>query len=114
VDHEQLVQRIAKATLQHVGHSVTVLADGRDALSLLASNGNFDAVILDLGLPGISAGRLAAEIQQMRPLLKILPSTGYPEAQAERWLEGVRTAGFLQKPYTAAQLKRAIARALKD
>jgi len=113
LDHERLVQKVAKAALESAGHSVTILADGRDALSLLASNaGHFDAVLLDLSLPGVSGKHLAREILEIQPAIKIVPSTGYPEAEARRWLEGIETAGFVQKPFTAAELKRALKEAL--
>jgi PAS domain S-box-containing protein len=113
IDNEKLVQKMAKVALERVGHSVTVLSDGRDALSLLASvNGNFDAVLLDLGLPGVSPRDLAAEIQRLRPDIRIIPSTGSSETEVRGWLEGVVTSGFIQKPYTAAQLQRGLRHAL--
>ena len=102
-----------KGGAESAGHSVTILADARDALSLLASNaGHFDAVLLDLGHPGMSRKEFRREILEIQPAIKIVPSTGYPEAEARRWLEGVETAGFVQKPYTAAELKLALKRAL--
>jgi succinate dehydrogenase/fumarate reductase flavoprotein subunit len=43
-------------------------------------------------------------LQHIRPDVKVVLSTGYHESEATRRFLGKGLAGFIQKPYTAAQL----------
>jgi CheY-like chemotaxis protein len=113
IDDEPVVQRVARRTLEQLGCIVSVLADGRDALSLLASEkGDFDLILMDVGLPGLAAQHLAEEIRRTKPGVRVLASSGYTESEGRRRLKGLEITGFIQKPYTAAQLKNAVQKAL--
>jgi DNA-binding NtrC family response regulator len=47
------------------------------------------------------------------PELEVLVSSGYGEEQAMRLFAGQRVSGFIQKPYSAAQLLEEVGRALR-
>ena len=113
IEKETLMQRMAATALEESGYDVTVLADGRDALSLLASEeGDFDLVLLDLETSGLPAPHLINEIQRLQPEATLLVSGTYEQAERSGWLEGAGLSGFLQKPYTADRLRKALKDAL--
>ena len=53
VEDENDICDVMKAQLELQGHNITTVNDGREALSIIQSNGkNFDLIILDRMLPG--------------------------------------------------------------
>ena len=86
--------------LQAEGHQVTVAGDGESALDwLLEKREPFDAVLLDVMLPGIDGFAVAhamREAQNYTPVL-MLTARGRPEDVLEGFAAG--TDDYLQKPF---------------
>src|SRR4029077_5785091 len=91
--------------LEAEGHSVAVLGDGESALDLLlgkSEGGNgadFDAVVLDVMLPGKDGFAVAAELraaQQFVPVL-MLTARGRPEDVLKGFASGADD--YLPKPF---------------
>jgi len=68
--------------------------------------------VLDSGLPGMSGGETLGHLRELQPDLAVMISSGYAEKEALRPFEGARISGFLQKPYLAQDLARAVKSAL--
>jgi FixJ family two-component response regulator len=60
--------------------------------------------LLDLTMPVMSGEETLAELIAIRPNACVLLSSGFNEMEALRRFAGKPLAGFIQKPYTAAQL----------
>jgi DNA-binding response OmpR family regulator len=61
-------------------------------------------VLLDVLMPGLSGDETARVLRRLDPEVKILLSSGCTaDAIADR-VSGLRTEGFLQKPYRAQEL----------
>jgi DNA-binding response OmpR family regulator len=59
--------------LEAEGHSVAIEGDGREALStLLAHRGSFDAIILDVMLPGLDGFNVVAELRKAGEYVPVL------------------------------------------
>lgn len=103
VDDEPAIGELVRQTLDRSGY-VTEVAQGTDALELIAGGRRFDAVLTDVMMPGVSgdaiARLLAAEHPETAVVLMsgMLPGPGTREA-VER--DGAR---FLAKPFTPASL----------
>ena len=54
VEDESAIAEVEKAYLEHDGYKVMVAPDGLTALELFNSDENFDLILLDLMLPGMS------------------------------------------------------------
>lgn len=99
--------------LMDLGHSVEEAADGAKALDAV-DKGEFDVIVTDLSLPGMSGEDFAAAATERRPNLRVVFATGYA-APAVSSRRGGRLQGavVLQKPYDvqsmAAALKSAFA-----
>jgi len=107
VDDDPMVREIAREMLSGAGHSVAEAADGGSALQQLDERPDFDLLIADYAMPGITGAQLAAEARARRPELPVLIITGFAESEALRaWTEcGWQT---LNKPFAASDLAEAV------
>ena len=115
VDDEELIRNMARFALERCGYTVHLAADGRAAVDAFAADpGAFSAVLLDLTMPVMSGEEALERLQEIRPGVPVVLSSGYTEVEALRRFQDRRLAGFLQKPYTATTLARKIRQALRD
>ena len=98
---------------KRAGYRVLIaLADGEEAGRIFASQpGEIDLVILDMTMPVMGGEEAMRRMAELRPDVVVLASSGYDESEAQQRF-GSRIAGFLQKPYTAAQLTGTVGRLL--
>ena len=90
----------ATATAQrliHRGFHAVPVFNGRDGLALL-SPGAFDAVLLDLKMPGMDGLAVLREIRRIDPDLQVVVLTGHGTVASG--IEGMQVgaADFLRKP----------------
>src|SRR5256885_1029214 len=80
VEDEAHLAKGLRFNLEAEGHTVDVASDGESALELLR-DGNFDAVVLDVMLPGKDGFTIAAELRASKNFVPILMLTarGHPE-----------------------------------
>ena len=99
--------------LRVLGHDVTVAADGQEALAFAARRSDWDAFILDIGMPDMTGHELAGRLRQViagRPA-RFIALTGYGQAQDQAMS---RAAGFdhhLVKPADVADIQALLGRA---
>lgn len=110
VEDEADVRSIVRRQLEGIGHRVLVADAAPEALLLLQGPGTPDVLLTDVVLAtGIDGIELAKQARAVRPDLPVVFMSGYtavPEAQ-----QRIREFGapLLSKPFTSAQLERAIA-----
>jgi PAS domain S-box-containing protein len=115
VEDEPDVRRYATATLLGLGYYVTEAPDAETALKVLNNDPAIELLFTDVVLPkGINGLELARRAQVLRPQLKVLLTSGYPEEAYRRFGRPSEATALLPKPYKRAQLARAIQRALKS
>jgi CheY-like chemotaxis protein len=104
-DNDALRENLAEA-LQLEGYEPTVAQDGSAALRLLADE-EFDAVLLDLVMPGLDGREVLGRIRADPRLrgLRVIVTTGHtgPRARA-----GVAADAFLHKPFGVRELLAAL------
>ncbi len=91
--------------LEAEGHSVQIVADGEAALDrLLAKREKFDAVVLDVMLPGKNGFEVASELRAARNFVPVLMLTarGRPEDVLKGFASGADD--YLPKPFELAIL----------
>ena len=74
VNDEGAVRRVIATTLRTSGFSVTDAARGEEALALLSST-RFDAVLLDMNMPGMGGIAVCRAIRKLSPELPVLMLT---------------------------------------
>ncbi len=115
VEDEPDVQRYATSTLLAAGCTVTAVATGPDAIAVLERDESFDLLFTDVVLPGGMSGiELARRARTLRPDLRVLLTSGYPEDvfAAHGPLED--GLPLLRKPYRRADLAAALRTALDE
>jgi CheY-like chemotaxis protein len=114
IDDEEAVQDVIRRFLEIAGHRVRCVADGQEALDLLAAGRTFDLVILDLMLPRDAGVTTFHAIRQHYPHLPLLLCTGMPQAQTAPPALQDGSADILRKPFRMTELWYAVRRALGD
>ncbi len=109
-----MVRQTARAALERFGYSVLTAEDGLSGADLFREMANRVAVVLlDMTMPGISGEETLRRLQAVKPDVRVVLSSGYHQSEAVRRFTGRGLAGFIQKPYTAAQLAERIKAALE-
>jgi signal transduction histidine kinase/ActR/RegA family two-component response regulator len=101
--------------LGDMGYHVLVADDGGSALALAEQHHEpIDALITDVQMPGIGGRRLADELSERRPGLRVLFMSGY--ADDPRLLGDLRRSHrrFIAKPFTAEELDSELRRLLDE
>lgn len=65
--------------LEDIGHEVTQVFSGDQALDIVRSGARFDVVITDYAMPRMTGTELADALQSIAPQLPIILATGYAE-----------------------------------
>ncbi len=104
VDDEDMIRRIAKASLEIRGYRVLLAANGLEAIEMVEKHGDIELVLLDLTMPIMNGEEAIDRIQQTRPRARVVVSTGYSHREAAARFNRKSVNGFLHKPYTAKQL----------
>lgn len=86
------------------GHEVVVAEDGEVGL-FLGLTEPFDAVVLDLTLPGRPGLEVLRGLLEHTPGLPVIMLTGRDDPAARRACEQAGAAGFLAKPLVVADLR---------
>lgn len=112
VDDELNIRRILQMAFEKVGHQVWVAEDARNALQLLEEN-NFDLVITDVTMPGMTGYDLQKIVQENQPHIPVIIMTAFgtiPQAVA-----AIRNGAYeyVTKPFDLDQLKKIVASALE-
>jgi signal transduction histidine kinase len=110
VDDEASVRDFISAVLGRQGYRVLPASDGREALAMLErEDGTVLGVVLDVVMPVMGAHELLPILKKRQPNAKVLLTSGYSEAEVRRLCADYPGAAFIQKPYTAQQIARAVA-----
>jgi PAS domain S-box-containing protein len=119
MDDDERIREVASQILDSIGYEVHTVADGSATLQIyleaMEKNQPYDAVILDLTVPGKMGGReTVRELLKMDPQACVIVSSGYFNdsimADYEKW--GFK--GVIPKPYGIKELSETVADVLKD
>ena len=114
VDDHAVVRRGLRQILQEHPDTAAVdeAANGQEALAGVRK-GNYDLVLLDISMPGISGIDVLKQIKAERPTLPVLMLSMHPEEQyAVRALKA-GASGYLTKETAPEQLMSAVTRILE-
>jgi CheY-like chemotaxis protein len=108
VEDKDLVASVTRSILEAYGHSVTSVTDPYQALKeLRRAPGNYDVVVTDYSMPGLTGLDLVDAVKDAAPGVGIVLSSGYNLSDPEEDSGIVHLA----KPFTTAQLASTVMRA---
>ena len=113
VEDDPDVRVVTAAQLRQLGYKVHAVANGMEAIDLIASPANIDITLTDIVLPGgLDGVALIKEAMRARPKMGVLCMSGYNPTQKHRkWLK-VQNINFLEKPFSSGRLAQALDAAL--
>jgi CheY-like chemotaxis protein len=110
VEDDPRVQASTRAGLTELGHHVRACASGAEALRLLADNGEFDLMLTDVMMPGMTGPELVAAVARDYPRIATLFVTGYVGEAGQT--DDFAGHEVLRKPFTISALGHAVAKAM--
>ncbi len=113
VEDNAAVRTYVITQLRSLGYKTLVAANATGALAMVNSDVKFDLLFTDIVMPGLMNGRdLAREVLLVRPAIKVLFTSGYPQTAMIH--QGRLDPGLLllSKPYRRADLARMLRVAL--
>ena len=113
VDDEETIRTLGARMLASLGFTVLIAADGREALAVYAEHRDeISLVMLDLTMPHMDGEEAFRELRLIDPEVRVVMSSGYAENDITARFAGKGLVGFVQKPYSLAELKEQLRMAL--
>jgi PAS domain S-box-containing protein len=109
VEDDEAVAAMTARILHMCEYHVLQARDGREAIDVLAAyTGPVALLLSDVVIPHLSGRELAAEVERMRPGIRVLFMSGYTDDEVLR--RGVLSSevAFIQKPFTPQALAQRI------
>jgi signal transduction histidine kinase/ActR/RegA family two-component response regulator len=111
VEDDPRVSRATVTALEELGYRPRAVASGAEALEALARGDAYRLVVTDVVMPVMTGVELAAELARSHPDLPVLFVTGYVGEAGT--FEQLGERSVLRKPFTVAQLARAVEQAMR-
>ena len=113
VDDEPALLKMMGVYLTRKGFAVTTMeTTDRAWAAVEASAGEFEVVVIDGSMKGLSAEELGLRILASNPAACVLMASGYPVDMSRLEQAGAGRVGFIQKPFTPQSLAESVRRML--
>jgi two-component system, cell cycle sensor histidine kinase and response regulator CckA len=113
VDDEESIVYMTRRRLELLGYQVTAKTSSIEALELFRSQPDqFDLVITDQTMPGLTGEQLTKEVLRIRPGFPIILCTGYSSKIDAEKADFVGIRAFIMKPVERSELANTVRRIL--
>ncbi len=115
IDDETMVVEVCKEMLTKLGYQVTGMTESTTALELFRKTpGNFDLIITDMTMPGMTGDLLARECMHIRPDIPVILCTGFNQQITEARSAELGIRCLMMKPITIETMSRAVRKVLDE
>ena len=112
VDDEESIREIARRVLTRSGFEVVTASNGDEAVEIFSKDSDFDVVLLDLTMPGMSSAECMRRLREMKPDVRIVVASGYADGETVTEVMRAGADRFVQKPFhplkLVAELKKTV------
>jgi PAS domain S-box-containing protein len=109
VDDEESLVDVGRKVMGRLGYVVTGAGSGAEALELFRQGPDqFDLVMTDQTMPGLTGVELAREILRDRPEMPIILFTGYSQKVDQNEAVAMGIKRFLLKPFVLQEIVQAV------
>jgi signal transduction histidine kinase/CheY-like chemotaxis protein len=114
IDDEEEVLETSRLALEYLGYKVLTVSTGMEAISIVETAvEDIDLAILDIGLPDIPGDKVCQRIQELRPNIKVVVSTGHMVEDINDDLK-IKAQGIIQKPFSMSEMAMKLKEVLDD
>ncbi|RPH38933.1 MAG: response regulator, partial [Desulfobulbaceae bacterium] len=115
VDDEDTMREMATAMLTRLGCKALSARNGSEAVEIYQQKKDeIHCVVCDLTMPEMDGYETFILLKQIAPEVKVILSSGYSREQVIELFEGRGLAGFLQKPYSQAEMAAIVLQVLEN
>jgi CheY-like chemotaxis protein len=109
VDDEELLVKVGVEMLNDLGYDAVGTTRASQALDIFeARPDDFDLIITDMTMPGMTGDQLAAQILHRRPDIPIIICTGFSKRISPELVSSLGIRALLMKPVTVLELSQTI------
>ncbi len=111
VDDETMVARSMQMVMERLGYVVTVFNRPEDGIARFeAAPADFDLVITDYQMPGMTGVELAVRVLAARPGIGVFIASGFAGSLTDEQVRDLGLAGLIRKPIEMGELAELLAR----
>jgi len=115
IDDEEILAEMGKSMLERLGYHVTVRNNSIEALETFQNQPDqFDLVITDQTMPGMTGADIARRMMQIRPDIPIILCTGYSTTISEEKAKSMGIKEFAVKPLSKKDIAVLIRKVLDN
>jgi len=107
IDDDDNIREVISEVLEVLGHHVKSAPSGEEGLKLFKKE-NFDLVITDLGMPGMSGWEVTRICKSLKPLVPVMMISGWGHQINEEMISQSKLDGVLGKPFEIDKIKNMI------
>ena len=104
VEDEDAVRAVGVRALKKKGYDVVDSNSAEYALEVLEKDKNFDLLLTDMVLPGMSGAQLTNKVKEILPDIDVILASGYSEDIARQEVDNTHQFYFITKPYSLSDL----------
>lgn len=109
LDDEVLLSELGKQLLEKLGYCVEAFTSSLEALDTFRSRpGEFDLIITDQTMPGMTGLQITAEIRKLNPRIPVILCTGFSESVDEGNFKDKGVDSYIVKPIVKREISRII------
>ncbi|MCG8616568.1 MAG: ATP-binding protein, partial [Desulfobacterales bacterium] len=109
IDDEESIVRMTESMLTRLGYRVKTAIDPFAGLAMLQKDPDeFDLIITDMSMPGLTGDRLVEAVHRIRPGLPVLLCSGFSERLENGSIQNFGAAAYLEKPVEKNALAKAV------
>lgn len=111
VEDNERMRKVCVQLLRKSGYEVVAASNGDEALARVREQ-DFDVLLTDINMPGMSGDVLIDRVKELRPEILPVIMTAYPTMELAIESVGKGVSEFLTKPFRLEQLQSTIQRAI--
>lgn len=113
VEDESVIRLTASAMLESLGYEVIVAENGQQAIEIFSKKADeIELVLMDMIMPEMNGRECFFAMKEISSGVKVVLASGFSKDADIEELKTCGLCGFLRKPYSIAELSRAVAMAL--
>lgn len=112
IDDEDIVLKSCVRILKNESYDIDTVQSGEEGLKRIAEK-EFDIVITDLKMPGLSGMDVLAELKKNHPEILVIIFTGFATVENARDALKMGAFDYIPKPFTNEELKIVVENAVK-